>query len=269
MDTTPLFSVVTVCYNAKIDLEKTVESVISQDFRNFEYVIIDGGSTDGTLDLLSKLKDIFELKGIHFRYISESDKGTYDAMNKSLHIIKGEWVNYLNAGDIFASSSTLSECSKYAAKKNVAVYYGNTIEEYAFGRRLIQDNEEHHENAIMPFCHQSAFVRKEIMKTYKFDLRYKIVADHDLFYRLRQDCLCFVHMPVTVSIYNAQYGLSATNPLRLNLELLKIYHVDKRWYYPFVLSYTYLRQGLVQPLKKYLPTCIVYKLMMYRRKNMN
>ena len=265
----PLVSVVTVCYNAKLDLEKTVESVISQDFRNFEYVIIDGGSTDGTMELLSKLKDLFEIKGVQYRYISESDKGTYDAMNKSLNIIKGDWVNYLNAGDIFASSTILSEFNKYAVKKDVVVYYGNTVEEYAFGRRLIQDNEEHHKNAVMPFCHQSAFVRKKIMEVYKFDVRYRIVADHDLFYRLRMNHFIFRHIPVTVSIYNAQYGLSATNPLRLNLELLNIYHVNERWYYIFVLIYTYIRQGLVQPLKRYLPTHFVYKLMMYRRKCIN
>ncbi len=265
----PLVSIVTVCFNAKYDLEKTVESVINQDFRDFEYVIIDGGSTDGTFELLNNLEYRFKCKSIKFKYVSEVDKGTYDAMNKSLNFINGVWVNYLNAGDVFASNSTLSDFWKCSIKEDISVCYGNTIEEYAFGQGLIQYDEEYHKNAVMPFCHQSAFVRKEIMRRYKFDIRYKIIADHDLFYRLRKDGLKFIHIPIIVSVYNAQYGLSATNPLLLNLELLKVYHVDKKWYYFFVLVYTYIRQGLVQPLKRYMPRYLVYQLMMKRRKYIN
>lgn len=102
-------TVITVCYNAANDLKITLDSVLKQTYTNFEYLIIDGGSKDQTLSLLRQYEPLFKKENKIFRFISEKDNGTYDAMNKGALLAKGEWINYMNAGDSFYTESCLQE----------------------------------------------------------------------------------------------------------------------------------------------------------------
>ena len=95
-------SVITVCYNDRERIEKTILSVLSQSYGNLEYIVIDGGSTDGTVDIIKKYANRIAY------FVSESDEGIYDAMNKGLRKAVGEWVCFLNAGDLFVSESVLN-----------------------------------------------------------------------------------------------------------------------------------------------------------------
>ena len=90
----PLISIVTVSYNAATTIEQTILSVINQDFEDFEYIIVDGGSTDGTVDIIKKYQDKITL------WVSEPDRGIYDAMNKGIRLAKGEFIYFINAGDV-------------------------------------------------------------------------------------------------------------------------------------------------------------------------
>lgn len=263
----PLVSIVTVCLNAENDLRKTIQSVLEQSFLDFEYIVIDGGSTDNTLVLLNEFQILFDKKNIALSYISENDNGTYDAMNKGVDRAKGEWINYLNAGDTFYEENTLQQFFLNKIPDNIGVCYGDTLEEYAFGKGIVTADNNNSINNVMPFCHQSAFVRTSLLQMYRFDIQYKIVSDHDLFYRLTYHNIEFLYIPVVVSRYNGQYGLSASHPLLLNLEKLRIYQIHKKWFYPFMLMWTYIRQGLVQPLKDSLPTNVVQTIMKHRRKH--
>ena len=96
-----LVTVVTVCRNVKSSLEKTMNSLLHQSYAHIDYVIIDGASTDGTPEMLGKTEGV--------RWLSEPDMGIYDAMNKGIRMAEGEWVIFMNAGDVFASDDTLSK----------------------------------------------------------------------------------------------------------------------------------------------------------------
>jgi len=124
----PLFSIITVCYNAASLLEGTILSVVRQTVHNFEYIIIDGGSADGTLDIVDKFKDHVNT------FISEKDHGIYDAMNKGLKVAKGEFVWFLNAGDQLYDNTILEKMQELDLS-DVDVVYGEVM--------LVDDKRNH------------------------------------------------------------------------------------------------------------------------------
>ena len=140
-------SIVTICYNCKDDLEMTIKSVISQTYSNIEYVVIDGGSTDGTLDVVEKYKE-------HFAFcVSEKDDGIYDALNKGVQHCTGDWILCLNAGDILYDDKVLSDILEKDIPDKISFLYSD-LEVYGVdGKKLIfetnrQKGNLHHQNAI-------------------------------------------------------------------------------------------------------------------------
>lgn len=113
MKNNPLISVVTVSYNAVLTIEQTILSVINQTYPHIEYIIIDGGSTDGTVDIIKKYANRIAY------WVSEPDKGIYDAMNKGIRTAKGEWINFMNAGDLFYSKDTLEKVFSKSINDNI------------------------------------------------------------------------------------------------------------------------------------------------------
>ena len=109
-------SVITVCYNAISTIEPTILSVLNQTYPNVEYIIIDGGSTDGTVDIIKKYANRLAY------WVSEPDKGIYDAMNKGIAVATGEYINFMNAGDVFYKNNTLN-CIFFNYKKNSDIIY--------------------------------------------------------------------------------------------------------------------------------------------------
>jgi len=107
----PLITVITVVLNGEKALEETIKSVISQTYPNVEYIIIDGGSTDGTLDIIKKYEDYIDY------WVSEPDKGIYDAMNKGVDLTTGQWINFINAGDRFYDEDLIEEIFSKDLKK--------------------------------------------------------------------------------------------------------------------------------------------------------
>ena len=262
-------TVVTVCFNAAEDLKKTLDSVLAQTFTDFEYLVVDGGSKDNTVALLESYKHLFVQSGKVFRYVSESDKGTYDAMNKGAKMAEGEWVNYMNAGDCFYAESTLQDFFAASLQENAGVIYGDTFQIFDFGSGIATEEDYKKDNTVMPFCHQSCFVKTKLMQEFMFDRSYRIIADHDLFYRLRKANVLFQYIPIIVAKYNGQYGLSATHPLTLRLEGLRVHQVTEKWYYPFALTWTYMRYGWVQPFKNHMPRWITEAWMKRKRRFIN
>lgn len=126
-------TIITINRNNATGLCKTLLSVASQSFKEFEYVVIDGASTDDSLDVIKT----HESKFAHLRWVSEPDKGIYNAMNKGLRMAKGEYVQILNSGDVLASADVVERMLKALDEKgNPDILYGNMIKEFANGSRV-------------------------------------------------------------------------------------------------------------------------------------
>jgi glycosyltransferase involved in cell wall biosynthesis len=123
-NSTPLITVITVTFNAGEKLERTIQSVINQTLKDVEFIVIDGGSTDKTTDIIRK----YENKITY--WISEEDQGIFDAMNKGINISSGQWINFMNAGDCFIENETLARISPYLDRTCADIVYGNTVMKY-------------------------------------------------------------------------------------------------------------------------------------------
>ncbi|MEM6845176.1 MAG: glycosyltransferase family 2 protein [Bacteroidota bacterium] len=171
----PLFSIVTVVYNDATNLEKTIQSIISQNFRNYEYIIIDGGSTDATLQVIKKYQ-----KYINY-WSSEPDKGIYDAMNKGIAVADGDYLNFLNAGDSFRENQSLQIfADEVSGHFTLDVLYSKSAR-VGFGYEIFQGGpiNEKRLHFGMPFCHQTVFFHSELFSKYgNFDTKYRYAADY-------------------------------------------------------------------------------------------
>ncbi|NJN33942.1 MAG: glycosyltransferase [Saprospiraceae bacterium] len=119
----PTFSIITVVYNGAAVVEKTIQSVLNQTFRNYEYLIIDGASKDETLNIIKKYNALYPLS---IQWVSERDNGLYDAMNKGLRLAKGRFVLFLNAGDALFEKTTLQKIAHHI-KPETDVLFGETM----------------------------------------------------------------------------------------------------------------------------------------------
>lgn len=183
----PLVSVVTVVFNGKDFIERTLKNVLAQDYPNIEYIVIDGGSTDGTLEIVNQ----YQSKLAYFS--SEPDTGIYDAMNKGIAVAKGAWINFMNAGDEFWAADTISKSAVHMLESEVILFGGVEIHYPDFFRI---------ENAGTPsklwqgmqFCHQSAFISLRYHRANPFNTLNKIAADLDFFYMAHQKGVKFKNL---------------------------------------------------------------------------
>ncbi len=212
----PTISVVTCVYNDVNNLEDTMISVFTQDYINVEYVIVDGGSTDGTVELLKKYKSKVS------NWISEKDNGIYDAMNKGVQMCSGDWIIFMNAGDSFFSQSVISSVFDDTNYDQASTLYGDVMLHYGEDKFLRRHNHVHPNKLYEMFCHQSIFFRKELLLKYPFDLKYRVKADFNLLYITTKLGVENVYVPVVVANYECLNGYSAINPVQNVREQLKI-----------------------------------------------
>lgn len=166
----PLISVITVNYNNQEGLKRTIESVQKQQASLFEFLVIDGGSTDKSIDIIQRYAD-----GIDY-WISEKDRGVYDAMNKGILQARGTYIIFMNSGDTFASSSVLGDVKGDLTTRMYDLVYGNIIYQ---GKTITYTPKLGLYYMLhIGISHQSVFIKKELFdKTGLYDLTYKITAD--------------------------------------------------------------------------------------------
>lgn len=213
MSTDSKISVVTVVKNQKDKLPITINSVLNQSYKNLEYIIIDGASSDGSVDLI---KSLINKK---VKFISEKDNGLYFAMNKAIDLASGEYIIFMNAGDYFFNNTCIE--SIFKDTQDAAVIYGNTEIIYDKKNTKILNIKNHSHKYHHNFIHQSSFTRIDIMKKFKFDTSYKIAADTNFFTTIFNEGHNFLYINKIISCFDAS-GISSNISFRIFYEDLKI-----------------------------------------------
>lgn len=196
MDRNPEITVVTVCRNALDGLRRTAESVLSQTYPNMEYVIIDGASTDGTADYVRSLGDKVAV------FVSEPDKGIYDAMNKGMAKASGEWVIFMNAGDTFYSADTVERVFGAGGLDGYGVVYGDVAKDADESSLVVKKAGAPCNSHRMFFCHQSAFYRRSEVLKEPFDIGHRMSADIHQVKRLYKKGVRFKQLDFPVAIFD-------------------------------------------------------------------
>ena len=196
------FTVITITYNAEAVLQRTLDSVLHQTYEGVEHLIVDGASKDQTVTMVEQYKQLSDASDNGHKVIiqSEPDHGIYDAMNKGLTQVSGDYVVYMNAGDFFPQIDTLEQIvhhcrlNEYPAAERPGVLYGNTDIVDGEGRFL------HHRRLQPPtqltwrsfrqgmlVCHQAFYARTDIAKNLQYDTRYRFSADVDWCIRVMRE----------------------------------------------------------------------------------
>lgn len=220
-------SVITVCYNSQNTIEKTIRSVLSQRNVDIEYIIIDGSSTDKTLQIIDRYRDKIT------KIISEPDKGIFDAMNKGIGVATGDIISFINSDDWYEPNVLcLVEQTFLSSQADIVV--GNSYYISQTGGIVLYNGDTHGTNDIrirMPYHHESIFAKKGLFKEAgNFNLKYKLAADYDWFLRqfLQGADICRIDIPVFSFTYG---GVSSTNVVRCAYEAKVIassYTTDER-----------------------------------------
>ena len=192
-----IVTIITVCRNHAQELERTIRSVERQTWQEKEYLVIDGASTDDTLDVI-KAHEVSIT-----RWVSEPDQGIYDAMNKGVRMARGEWVIFMNAGDTFASDDTLQRV--FGSPLDADVIYGDVIK-----GELVKKAEDPRNAHRMFYCHQSAFVRTRCLREFPFDIRHRMSADFKQVKQLYLSGKTFRQLDFPVANFDTQ-GVSNRN----------------------------------------------------------
>lgn len=196
----PQFSIVVVSLNTKKEFLKTIQSVKKQRFKNYEIIIVDGKSDDGTIHEIKKIKN----KKI--KCIIEKDKGIYDAMNKGVNKSLGDWIIFLNSGDIFYNCDVLKKISQKKIK-DYEILFGNTVINNKLFNHTMKAQNFTKTTFVMPFCHQSTAIKRKILLKSPFSLKYQIASDFDFFVKSFMKKVSFYNLNFVISKISSD-GLS-------------------------------------------------------------
>jgi glycosyltransferase involved in cell wall biosynthesis len=210
-----VISIVTVVLNDVDNIEATIQSVLSQVECDVEYIVIDGGSSDGTLEIISKYRDRIQY------YCSEKDQGIYFAMNKAIDVAEGQWMIFMNSGDTFFCSTVVRDVFDKISP-NTDVIYGQRIVKYGneATRKVIPDKIEDIWKGMFS-SHQTMFVRTVLLKKNSFDCDFKLAADYELVSKLFHLGYHFLYIPEIIAVISAE-GVSDTKRSAVFREYAKI-----------------------------------------------
>lgn len=203
----PLVSIITVVYNGEAHIEQSIKSVITQTYSNIEYIIIDGASTDGTLDIIKKYESKIT------QLVSEKDSGIYNAMNKGLALANGEIIAILNADDYYYPETIQWVADQFDQSK-ADVVYGDLTKLRVLNNKQYFKTIQPDINLMeqtMPIFHPATFVKKEVYdKVGRFNENYQLSADYDFIYKTYKAGFQFDYLPKTLTVFRIG-GATAVN----------------------------------------------------------
>jgi glycosyltransferase involved in cell wall biosynthesis len=235
-------SIITVCYNSAATLERTIFSVAGQTHFNIEYIIVDGNSKDGTLDIIRKHEDKIT------QWISETDKGLYDAMNKGINMASGDIIGILNSDDTFYSSKVLAEIALFHATNNIDASVGNILQHQVNGKvvRVYSSKYWATEKLVIGFMppHPSIFFKRELFQKFgNYELGFKIGADYELITRFfLKNKISWKYSGITTTAMLVG-GLSSSGSASYNLitrEIQKALRMNGVDYSPFKIKMRFI-----------------------------
>ena len=216
-------SVITVCFNEEKNIKMTLNSVLRQSSTDYEYVICDGKSTDKTIEIIESYRNLFEEKGVEFKFKSEKDGGIYFGMNNGIDMATGDYVIFMNAGDCFHGTEAIKIIVDSVSHEDALpdVIYGDAtfVERGFYEIRKALPIETMEEG--MPFFHQSSLVRSDLIKDTKFDTTFKICADFNMMAKFYADGKKFFYVETIISDFYAG-GISCVRQMDTAQESFRV-----------------------------------------------
>lgn len=214
----PVISIIIPTHNAEESIATAVESILFQTFTDFEILIVDGASTDGTISIVSN----YAKRDKRVKYISETDRGIYDAMNKGAQLSMGKWLYFLGADDCLINKNVLMQvftCLKKSAKTEF--FYGNVIWR---GTGKIYDGKfDITKILVSNICHQAIFIKKQIFEKFgPFNLNFKTCADWDFNIKVFLNRRNIIYRDIVIADYNTVGYSSANDDIPFEIQLSKI-----------------------------------------------
>lgn len=236
-------TIVTVVLNAQDTIIQTIQSVIKQNFKDYEYIIIEGNSSDLTRSRIYKFK-----KSIS-KIIQQKKNGIYSAMNLAIKHSKGEWIFFLNSGDMFYNNYVLSNV--FNKIYNEKIIYANVLKSYRYFKINWSGKNFNKNTLTMPFSHQSAFVRTDLLRKNLFNIKYTIISDFIFFYYCFLKNLKFRKINNYISIISTD-GISNNKRIFSIIESIKFFFNIKKLYICLKLLLLLINQSCILFLKKIL-----------------
>lgn len=223
----PLISVVTIVFNGDKYLQETIDSVAKQDYKNYEYIIIDGGSIDKTIEIIKSNSDKVD------RWISEPDRGISDAFNKGINLARGKVVSFINADDYYENDKVLSSLVENLPDHDLFIAYGRTLRKKLSGEVIGKPDNEMSWYLRAPFSFPSCFISKSVFeKVGLFSLNHKIAMDIEFLFRAK-DIVKLIKLDTVVAVQR-DGGISDIQRLsgyREFLDVSKNYNVLKAYFF--------------------------------------
>jgi len=243
-----IISIVTVVFNGANQIEKTILSILNQSYKKIQFIIIDGGSIDGTKEIINKYKDKINI------FISERDNGIYDAMNKGIKYSTGDWVIFMNCGDIFFDTNSLNIFQNHNKFDNKILLYGSTS--FLRKGKVYIKPPRNLKNIWkgMPICHQSMFIRTSFLRNNLFNTNYTYASDFNQLYEIYlfdYKRIEKLNLPISIITIN---GFSETNSIDTYKEYMDISLKNNNYNYLIFIYYKYqiMQRKVIHIIKKYL-----------------